>query len=432
MSGSPLDFDFDFTNLIISVKASGEYAIENDGYSDWKELFAVNADAIAAKVPPAFLESNDGVARVGGSVGGNPISATQAIAPYFFINNIDGWRMRPPEEDGETTITGNFFPLDPETPFIIPTAGAFTQLLRLIVSPQAIVDSSGGGGMTVAQELLLQRIHDQVEREIYVDTSIGSPDGDGSQQAPFNTFAAAADLAESIGIRNIAVMGDSTIDRPLVKYTFRGIGNPTIDLDGRNVNQSTFRTCTLQGVQSGTIEAEHCILSNNMTGLDGEYRHCGLNGDLTLETSAKVIMSLPYSAIPGFGRPTVDVNGGNSKFALRHYSGGMTIKGMANANNEVTVELVAGKVTIDASNTDGDFSLRGVGQFTNLSAGTTVDTTGFVAGEDITFLKALVGGDAVVSLDDQTVTIYNNDVSPRAVIATYQISTDERVRTRLT
>lgn len=432
MSQSPANFTFDFVNLIISGKTSGNFAASNDLYSDSKELIIADATGVAASAPPPFIESNDRITRAGGSVGGNPIGNSQFISPYFFINNIDGWRLRPAEEDGETTITGNLFPLDATIPFIIPTIGNFTQLLRLVVSPQAIVDASGGGGMTAAQELLLQRVHDQVEREIYVDTSIGSPDGDGSQQAPFNTFAAAANLAESIGIRNIAVMGDSTLDRPLVKYTFRGIGDPKIDMNARNVNQSTFRACTLQGVQSGTITAEFCVLSNNMTGLDGEYRHCGLDGDLTLATSAKVIMSQPYSSIPGFGRPTVDVNGGNSKFALRHYSGGMTVKGMTNANNEVTVELVAGKCTIDSSNTAGDFSLRGVGQFTNQSAGTTVDTTGFISGEDITFIKALLGGDAVVSLDDQTVTIYNNDVSPRQVIATYSISADTRVRTRLT
>lgn len=158
MSGSPLAFDFDFTNLIISGKSSGEFEAENDLYSDWKELFAANAAGIAAGVAPAFIEGIVGQRKVGGSVGGNPISLTQSIAPYFFINNIDGWRFRPAEEDGETTINGNLFPLDPTVPFIIPTVGGFTQLMRLVVSPQAIVDSSGGS-LTAQQALWLKEIH---------------------------------------------------------------------------------------------------------------------------------------------------------------------------------------------------------------------------------------------------------------------------------
>jgi hypothetical protein len=158
MAGSPLAFDFDFTNLIISGKSSGEFEAENDLYSDWKELFAANADGIAAGVPPAFVEALEGQRKIGGSVGGNPINLTQSIAPYFFLNNRDGWRFRPAEEDGETTITGNFFPLDSTTPYIIPTVGNFTQLLRLIVSPQAIVDSSGGS-LTAIQNQWLKEIH---------------------------------------------------------------------------------------------------------------------------------------------------------------------------------------------------------------------------------------------------------------------------------
>jgi hypothetical protein len=41
-----------------------------------------------------------------------------------------------------------------------------------------------------------------------------------------------------------------------------------------------------------------------------------------------------------------------------------------------------------------------------------------------------VGGDAEVSLDDQTVTIYDGEVSPRQVLAVYSVSADGRIRTR--
>lgn len=432
MAGSPLFFDFDWVNLIISGKASGEYEVANDLYSDAKELIVANDQAIAAGVPPPFLESIDGARKVGGSVGGNPISATQNIAAYFFLNNIDGWRIRPPEENGETVLNGNLFPLDPSLPYILPTVGGFTQLLKLVVSPQSLVTVAEGGGLTANQDARLTRIHDQVKREVYVDTSVGSPDGDGSQQAPFNTFTAAANLAESLGVNSIAVLGDSTLDRQMVKFQFRGVGNPTINFAGFNVNKSHFVHVTLAGDMNGTIEADDCSLANNMTGIDGVFRRCGLLGDLTLKAGARAIFADAFSEIPGLGRPTIDLNGGASRLALRRYSGGMTILGMNNANNEVTIESTGGKFTLDSSCTLGDFSIRGVGHLVDNSIGTNVDTEGFILGNDIIFLKALVGGDAVVSLDDQTVTVYNNDVSPRQVLAVYSISADGRIRTRTT
>ncbi|TFH65755.1 MAG: hypothetical protein E4G91_01360 [Candidatus Zixiibacteriota bacterium] len=159
MSGSPLAFDFDFTNLIISGKVSGSYAVENDLYSDWKELVVTNADGIAAGAPPAFVESIAGTLHSGGSIGGNDLGGGQQIAPYFFINNQGGWRFRPAEENGETTLTGNFFPLTPATPFIIPTAGGFTQLVKIVVSPQAIVVTPVGTGLTASESLILKEIH---------------------------------------------------------------------------------------------------------------------------------------------------------------------------------------------------------------------------------------------------------------------------------
>ena len=72
---------------------------------------------------------------------------------------MDGWRLRPAEEDGETTITGNLFPLDADTPFILPTIGSFTQLLRLIVSPQSITTVPEGTGLTALESLMLKEIH---------------------------------------------------------------------------------------------------------------------------------------------------------------------------------------------------------------------------------------------------------------------------------
>lgn len=159
MAGSPLDFDFDFTNLIISGKSVGEFDVENDVYSDWKELVA-GGGALEGSAPPAFLESNDGITRAGGSIGGNDLGGGQQIAPYFFMNNVDGWTFRSAEADGETILNGNLFPIDPDgASLFVPTLGGFTSIIKLVVSPQSIVTIPEGTGLTAEESLLLKEIH---------------------------------------------------------------------------------------------------------------------------------------------------------------------------------------------------------------------------------------------------------------------------------
>ena len=58
-------------------------------YSDWKELVAINADGIAAAVPPAFIESKEGTRSVGGSIGGNPIGGGKFVAPGILLHVVD-------------------------------------------------------------------------------------------------------------------------------------------------------------------------------------------------------------------------------------------------------------------------------------------------------------------------------------------------------
>jgi hypothetical protein len=172
-------------------------------------------------------------------VGGNPIGGGQFIAPYFFINNVDGWRFRPAEQNGETNIDGNFFPLDPDTPFIIPTVGAFTHLVRVTVSPQAVLITGSGGGLTTAQDQLLQDIHGQTQRRVYINTEVSPGGTAGYQQAPFNNWTAAVDYAEANGLQVLALEADATVDRQLKNFEIDGIGGlPQLDLNGQIMDGS--------------------------------------------------------------------------------------------------------------------------------------------------------------------------------------------------
>lgn len=440
MAGSPLSFDFDFANLIISGKTDGIYPVGNDLYSDWKELFAINADGLAAKVPPAFIESKDGSRSVGGSVGGNPIGGGQFIAPYYFINNVDGWRFRPAEQDGITELTGNFFPLDPDTPFIVPTLGGFTHLVRVTVSPQAVLVQSAGGVLTTEQDRLLQDIHGQTQRRVYVDYE-NSPGGQyGYQQDPFNNFTAAVDYMEANGLQIMGLETDATVDRQLKNFEIDGIGRlPQLDLNGQIMDGCTIRNCAITGTQGvnggqGQLIAFECQF-NNVTDFEGAGSLIGGIGTIAFRNGTSSILNelLPFVAGQAVTLSLTPSNSpdGPVTLGVQNASGAFIITDMDNAGDQVHITMKQGTVTIDSSCTAGSVVIAGEAQITdNSGPGCAVLHSAVVQPEDIHFIKNLVGGDAVVSLDDQTVTIYDNEQSPTVVLAVYSISADGRIRTR--
>lgn len=121
---------FDGINLRIILPAVGDYAVDKDLYSDWKEWILLSDNA---KFPPAF-----------DTTGGDPISATTKIAPYFFLRNDLGWRIKAPEQSGEINIDGNLFGRDSLLPIFVQPTGSFNVLFKLIVSSRATVESGAG------------------------------------------------------------------------------------------------------------------------------------------------------------------------------------------------------------------------------------------------------------------------------------------------
>lgn len=104
---------FDGANLVITLDSGVESVdAENDLYSEWKEWVLLSDNS---KYPPAFR-----------AIGGDPLAPGLDAAPYFFLRNDLGWRIKPPEEDITIYIDGNLVPEDSSLPMLIPTAGNFT------------------------------------------------------------------------------------------------------------------------------------------------------------------------------------------------------------------------------------------------------------------------------------------------------------------
>jgi hypothetical protein len=131
----------------------------------------------------------------------------------------------------------------------------------------------------------------------------------------------------------------------------------------------------------------------SVTGVNGHFVSCDMQGTLEVAAGGVVVFdSDPHSQVAGLGRPTFSMNAASTgaKFSLRGYSGGLTLTNCNHAADEVTLDMAQGKVTLAASCTAGVISVRGSCQFTDDSAGSTVDTSGLV--DDIIFARLIEAG----------------------------------------
>ena len=117
------DANFDGINKLVILPSIGSFDVKVNLYSAWKEWVAQGANA---KFLPAF-----------DTTGGDAVGAGQEIAPYFFLRNDLGWRIKMPSANGDIVLTGNLFARDPNTTLFLSTPG-FDAFLRLEVSSQAI------------------------------------------------------------------------------------------------------------------------------------------------------------------------------------------------------------------------------------------------------------------------------------------------------
>jgi hypothetical protein len=104
---------FNGTTKIITVNSGvTTLNVQVDLYSDWKEWALLNPGFL-----PAFR-----------SVGGDELQTNYYLAPTFFL--LNGWRIRPAEEDRVLTVIGNLY-VDGSTdsPYI-PTTGDFNVMVN--------------------------------------------------------------------------------------------------------------------------------------------------------------------------------------------------------------------------------------------------------------------------------------------------------------
>lgn len=137
------DVTFDGVNKLIIVNNGINYLNTIDIYSWWKEWFQ--------------LEDNSKFLQAFRTVGGDPIGSNQVVSPYFFL--LNGWKIKPYEDDHLLTVNGNLFLDGGGNPFI-PTIGNYNVLINLQTSSNSTVNTiSTGSGLSQQQSLYLEELY---------------------------------------------------------------------------------------------------------------------------------------------------------------------------------------------------------------------------------------------------------------------------------
>lgn len=133
---APVSFDGIARTVTIGYDAPITSISATAIYSAWKDWVAADH----AQFAPAFGES----------VGGNELTATTELAGYFFLRNDLGWRLAPAPQGYEIRISGDLYPFDTATPWLIGSGSAHAVQFVLQRSAASLV-MAGGDPDVIAQ-----------------------------------------------------------------------------------------------------------------------------------------------------------------------------------------------------------------------------------------------------------------------------------------
>ncbi len=227
-------------------------------------------------------------------------------------------------------------------------------------------------GLTADQDITLGLLK-YVEQGVYVNTELGQ-NGDGAVRSPYNNWTDAVDFAESASLFDLFLLADATVDRQLKNFIIKGVGLPTIDLNGHIMDNTIIERAAITGSYSGAIQGVECVLLN-LSNASGVFLGAGIIGALTVAANSNLIIS---NVGPGVaGQPyTVNMNGGvASQAELMTINGDVVVSSMDHAGDVLHLHFSSGSLLIDASCTDGSLVLSGDVHITNLSSLAGIDVS---------------------------------------------------------
>jgi len=311
--------------------------------------------------------------------------------------------------------------------YAVNLTGANTNLQDVAIVNQVSIRPNNSAGL---QDLgvLLQAAYGG---RVHVDVINGQPGTViplGTRGLPVDNFADALVIATANSLRGIQVMEPATLSAGNFASGFIFYGDSatvtTMTLEsGANVHDCGFENMTIQGVMDGDNTFRECII-NDLEYTNGVIIECALQGTITLGGGAQCSILDCWSNMAGGGAsqyPAIDMGGSSNSLALRNFSGGIGLKNYT-GSGAVSMDMASGRVVVESTVTAGVMTVRGIADVEDNSTGTAVVTDATVnetldvvltivnaINTVVNFIRKMVGNKAVISQDDSTSTIYDDD-----------------------
>lgn len=207
----------------------------------------------------------------------------------------------------------------------------------------------------------------------------------GTIETPVNNILDAVLIAVGRGFHTFFIIGDITLTNTanLENYTIEGesIAKTKITIElAALVFGTEFVNATITGALDGDNTLHHCAVQT-LNYVQGHIHDCLLEEyTITLAgTEETVLLNCWSSGASQDEAPIIDMGGAGRGLIVRGHSGGIKLINKTGSES-VALDFESGRVIIDSTVEAGNVIIRGIGQVTDNSTGTTVvDTTGVIS-----------------------------------------------------
>lgn len=381
---------FDGPNKIIDVGYDAGTTIvrATDLYSRWKDWVKDGN----AQWPEAFA----------GSVGGDDLGSGVKLDAYIFIRNDLGWRVRAADIDHKLIIDGQLYGFSPSTAVVVSRPGrTITYELTLSSRSQVInpaADTVSASGSYQGRVWLNPT-------SMYSDTNFPT----GTSVQPANNMAAAVQIANTYGLREIFVLGNLTLAENVSGFAIVGAnaGVQIVVDQVANVLDTVFDGVNVTGYFDGPARIRNGTIDELIDGFVGEIDNCHI---LTgIRCIGDVNIHRCSSGIPWQGGPFLDMMGAVHACQVREWTGTIEIRNMV-AGATMSVDINAGRLVIHSSCTGGSIKVRGVGEPIEDNSGlVTIDDDGFLTTTREVLMTKILRNKRVTDPLTGTQTIFDDD-----------------------
>lgn len=281
--------------------------------------------------------------------------------------------------------------------YAVNLVGANSNVADVTNVNQVSVRSANSAGLVNLDTLLaasyLGRVHVDV-----LNGQAGTQVPLGTASTPVNNFADAKVIADNFGLEIIEIVGSATIPAGIdfsTGYTFRSqrpISSIVTVEDYAEVGNCQFENVSLTGIIDQNVYIRDALLID-LFFATGLLRDCLIERNLTLTPASPTLFGNPQvnlidcrSNIPGGGVGQfagLDFNGTDTEVLIRGYEGGLQISNYIGAA-PVSIDMNSGRVNFDYSCDAGTITVRGVAQIEDESSGTFVVNDQTVRGNNQT------------------------------------------------